>query len=182
MITDEPSRIVSCGAAVLALHTALAAAACGRVGFAPADLPGDTAGSQAGGDSLPAIVARDDALTLDEDTTATLDVLANDEQAADATVRLVTSDVSLLVSVVGAGLMEIRPVANFNGAASFVYEAARGGQTGQATVSVTVLPVNDVPVANDELSSTSGLLEVTLFFSMSNVATQISLPVLNVLK
>jgi hypothetical protein len=127
----------------------LAVVACGRVGFAPiphVDLPGD---------SLPPLAAHDDVLVLDEDTTATVDVLTNDEQAAGATVRVVTSDVNLSVKVLGAGMVEVQPTANFNGSASFVYEAARGEETAQATVAVTVRPVNDAPVATDDHGTTA---------------------------
>jgi hypothetical protein len=101
--------------------------------------------------------AQDDTLTLDEDTSADIQVLANDSD--------VDGD-SLSVSGLGQaghgrvillanGSLRYTPDANFNGADSFTYTIG-DGQGGQdtATVSVTVNPVNDVPLAVDDAVTT----------------------------
>ncbi|MDV7214325.1 Ig-like domain-containing protein, partial [Azotobacter beijerinckii] len=49
------------------------------------------------------------------------------------------------------GVVSFTPTANWNGTTSFTYTLSDGnGGTDTATVSVTVTPVNDAPVAADD--------------------------------
>jgi uncharacterized protein (TIGR03382 family) len=95
-------------------------------------------------------VAVDDALTVGEDSVATVvDVLANDTAAPDTgetlTVTAVTQPANGTVTLVG-GEVRYQPNANFHGADTFTYTVSDGnGGTDTATVTVTVSPVNDPP-------------------------------------
>ncbi|TMQ06211.1 MAG: tandem-95 repeat protein, partial [Deltaproteobacteria bacterium] len=82
-------------------------------------------------------VAVADAASLDEDTSATIDVVAND------------SDVD------GDHQVSYTPAANYNGADSFSYTIDDGhGAQATATVAITIAPVNDPPVAADDAAAT----------------------------
>ncbi len=105
-------------------------------------------------------VAIDDAYTLDEDMafTAVLgvdDLLMNDSDADGDALVVNTAPVSgpsngsLLLSA--DGTFTYTPNADFNGTDSFTYEVSDGyGGTAQATVTITVNPVNDQPTASGE--------------------------------
>ena len=99
--------------------------------------------------------AVNDAYTTNEDTpfTATLgvdDLLFNDSDIDGDTLTVNTTpvvDVSNGTLVLNAdGTFTYTPTANFNGSDSFTYEISDGnGGTAQATVTITVDPVNDAP-------------------------------------
>ncbi len=96
-------------------------------------------------------VAKDDALVLDEDTSASVNVLANDTDADGDTLTVAsfTLPANGTVTFSGGGAT-YRPNANFNGTDSFTYAVTDpGGATSTATVTVTVRPVNDLPIAAD---------------------------------
>ncbi len=100
-------------------------------------------------------VANDDAFTLAEDSEAvTIDVLSNDTDV-DADALTVTSVAAAQHGVAevlpdGSGVT-FRPDVDYYGAASFSYTISDGhGGTDTATVSGTVTPVNDAPVAVDD--------------------------------
>src|SRR5262249_43150971 len=48
------------------------------------------------------------------------------------------------------GSFSYTPAANYNGPDSFTYQASDGSLTASATVNITVIPVNDPPVANND--------------------------------
>ena len=83
-------------------------------------------------------------------------VLGNDAGATSAV--LVTGPSSGVVVLNADGSYLYTPNANFNGTDSFTYEAFFGaGSLGQATVTITVTPVNDSPIAvNDAAIVTVG--------------------------
>ncbi|MGE0247705.1 MAG: Ig-like domain-containing protein, partial [Pyrinomonadaceae bacterium] len=101
-------------------------------------------------------VANDDTFTVAEDSGATaLDVLGNDSILPDAgetlTVTSVTQPAHGTVAINPDGTISYTPDANYNGADSFTYTISDGnGGTATATVNLTVTPVNDPPVANDD--------------------------------
>ena len=103
-------------------------------------------------------VAQPDAATTNEDTAVTIDVLANDSDAdGDAlTVTAVTQGAHGTVTIVG-NQAQYMPAANWSGTDTFTYTATDGTSPVIATVTVTVLPVNDPPVAvNDTATAESG--------------------------
>ncbi|WP_353347063.1 tandem-95 repeat protein, partial [Litorivita sp. NS0012-18] len=109
-------------------------------------------------------VAEDDAATTDEDTPVTIDVLGNDTDADgdDLTVTEATSPDGT-VTINPDGTLEFTPTPDFNGEAVISYTIDDGnGGTDTAEVIVTVTPVNDDPVANDDLASTEEDTPVTI--------------------
>lgn len=94
-------------------------------------------------------VALDDDATTDEDTSLNVDVLDNDTDPDDdaLTVVQVSNPSNGAASINAAGMIHYAPDADFHGTDSFAYTVIDpGGLTAQATVTVTVTPVNDAPV------------------------------------
>ena len=93
-------------------------------------------------------VAVADSLTLDEDTNATLNVLANDtDQNGDTLfVAAISSAGHGTTTLNPNGTVTYTPAANYNGPDSFTYTVGDGtGRSAEGNVSVTVTPVNDAP-------------------------------------
>ena len=116
-------------------------------------------------------VAVNDTFAVTEDTPITGgDVLAANEMTADSDVDGDTLTVSL-VDDVDSGTLDLNPNgtftytpdSDFNGSDSFTYQIIDGnGGVDTATVTLTVTPVNDAPVANDDSSSTAEDTAVTI--------------------
>ncbi|MBE2197677.1 MAG: tandem-95 repeat protein [Anaerolinea sp.] len=109
-------------------------------------------------------VAVDDAATTDEDTAVTIDVLANDSDVDGdtLTVASVTQPAHGVV-VNNGGSVTYTPDANYYSADSFTYTVSDGqGGSDTATVVITVNPVNDAPVANDDAATTPEDTAVTI--------------------
>ncbi len=106
----------------------------------------------------PTVVGVDDTAQLAEDTSVTLDVLANDSDASDDTLFLasfgqgsfgtVTRDDRGTAGDTSDDRLVYTPNQDFSGTDSFSYTVSGtpSGQTDTATVSITVTPVNDAPV------------------------------------
>ena len=102
-------------------------------------------------------VATDDTATTAEDTPVTVDVLANDTDADVGDVLTVDSVTQAANgTVVNNGVdVTYTPDLDSDGVDSFTYTVSDGfGGSDTATVSVTVDPVNDAPVANDDSATT----------------------------
>jgi VCBS repeat-containing protein len=98
-------------------------------------------------------VASDDAATTDEDTAVTVDVLANDSDVDgdSLAVSSVTIPAHGAVVINPSSTVTYTPDQNYNGTDSFVYTVDDGnGGSDTATVTITVNPVNDPPVAHDD--------------------------------
>ncbi len=95
-------------------------------------------------------VAANDSLTLAEDSSATINVTANDSDADGDT--LTVSSVGPAghgtTSKISATSVRYVPAPNYHGTDSFTYTITDGkGGSATGTISVTVTPVNDPPVA-----------------------------------
>ena len=103
-------------------------------------------------------IANDDAETAAEDSSVTIDLLANDIDAdGDALIiASVTQPAAGTVTNNGDGTVTYTPDANFSGVDSFTYTVSdgRGGED-TATVTITVNGVNDAPIAADDSVSTT---------------------------
>jgi uncharacterized delta-60 repeat protein len=108
-------------------------------------------------------VARDDSYRTEEDqplSTAlskTAGVLANDSDADGdpLTAVLATGPAHGTLTLNSNGAFTYTPAANFNGTDTFTYKAGDGALTSNvATVTITVVPVPDAPVARDYSYST----------------------------
>jgi len=108
--------------------------------------------------------ANDDTLTLDEDTAKSLNVLTNDTDPNGDPLTL-TSATALhgTVSFDADGNVTYTPDENYNGPDTITYTISDGnGGTDTGHVDVTVNPVNDDPVANDDSASTNYMTAVTV--------------------
>ena len=106
--------------------------------------------------------AYDDSITIDEDTSATIDVLDNDtdidlHETLNNPMTEVLTIVADSFSGVDNGVVSIvdnkvvfTPTTNWNGTETFTYTMKDSyNVTATASVTVTVDPINDAPVAND---------------------------------
>ncbi|WP_160296950.1 tandem-95 repeat protein [Photobacterium halotolerans] len=106
-------------------------------------------------------VASDDLVTVAEDHLIAINVLDNDSDADStlnaASVTVVTAPLHGATSInTGTGTITYTPDANFAGTDSFTYQVQDiyGAVSSPATVTVTVTPVADAPVATADVSST----------------------------
>ena len=103
-------------------------------------------------------VAKNNSASVAEDGSININVLNNDSDVDQdqLTVSSVTQGANGGVSINSNGTVKYTPNADFNGADNFTYTISDGnGGTDTATVNVTVNPVNDAPVANNDSVSTS---------------------------
>jgi VCBS repeat-containing protein len=106
-------------------------------------------------------VAHNDAYTTAEDTALTVPangVLSNDTDvdSPSLTAVLVTGPSHGTLSLNSNGSFTYMPNANYNGTDSFTYKASDGAlQSSAATVTITITPVNDAPVANGDSYATN---------------------------
>lgn len=103
-------------------------------------------------------IAVDDADSTAEDTAlvrATTVYRANDidSDGDPLTITAVSAPVNGSVSLVGANIT-FTPAANFAGTAGFDYTVSDGALTDVGHVTITVTPVNDPPVASDDVENT----------------------------
>jgi VCBS repeat-containing protein len=95
-------------------------------------------------------IAVDDVFTTDEDTVLTGNVLSNDTDAEGESLSAseLVSPSNGSFSLTADGSFSYTPNPNFNGSDSFTYQISdTQGGLDQATVSLTVNPVNDAPTA-----------------------------------
>ena len=99
-------------------------------------------------------VATADAEEVDEDAAPTsFDVLANDSDADSGdtlSIISVTTPDNGGAATISSGQIVYEPASDFNGLESFDYTVSDGRLSSTATVSVTISPVNDAPVATDD--------------------------------
>ena len=103
--------------------------------------------------------AINDSRSTPEDAPITISVLANDLDCDDNLVNSsleITSDPTNGVVVVNSnGTVEYTPGTNYNGSDQFTYQICDAdGQCDEATVTINVTPLNDPPVAVDDLNNT----------------------------
>jgi hypothetical protein len=109
-------------------------------------------------------VANNDSFTTNEDTSLASNVLANDSDPDGnaLTAALLTGPSHGSVSLSSNGNFTYAPTSNYFGPDSFTYSASDGVDASTATASITVLSVNDPPVANSGSASTPEDTEVTV--------------------
>jgi len=101
-------------------------------------------------------VARNDTATTPEETAVDVDVLANDTDVDLEPLTVVSTGTAPSGAITHTAThVTFVPNLNFNGVATFSYTINDGALTATATVSVTVTPVNDLPVAVDDMTATA---------------------------
>ncbi|EGR9014109.1 tandem-95 repeat protein, partial [Vibrio parahaemolyticus] len=106
-----------------------------------------------------------DKATVVEDTPTIIKVLGNDTfEGDDQVVSLDTNNgpANGTVSVNPDGSVTYTPNDNYHGTDSFTYIVTSGGVSESTTVSVDVMPVNDAPVAKDDIATTQEDTAVTI--------------------
>ncbi|ELI1806363.1 TPA: tandem-95 repeat protein [Vibrio parahaemolyticus] len=106
-----------------------------------------------------------DKATVVEDTSTVIKVLGNDTfEGDDQVVSLDTNNgpANGTVSVNPDGSVTYTPNDNYHGTDSFTYIVTSGGVSESTTVSVDVTPVNDAPVAKDDIATTQEDTAVTI--------------------
>ncbi|MFM8658827.1 MAG: Ig-like domain-containing protein, partial [Candidatus Nitrosotenuis sp.] len=121
-------------------------------------------------------VANNDAATTAEDNPAILNITSNDTDL-DGTINVTSVDLdpstvgqqTSMITTAGVfsvlnGVLTFYPAANYNGPASITYTVNDniGATSNVATVSITVTPVNDAPVAVNDIASTNEDAPVTI--------------------
>ena len=101
--------------------------------------------------------AADDSVSTAEDTPAVIDVKANDSDpnGDDISIASVGAAQHGTVAVLD-GRITYTPEADFHGTDTFDYTITDGDLTDTASVTVTVAPVNDAPVAVDDVVTVAG--------------------------
>jgi hypothetical protein len=128
-----------------------------------------TATLTVGGAPNTAPIAGDQAVTTNEDTPVAVTFSGSDAEQCDLQFTVVSGPSNgSLSAITGAACttgspntdtatVTYTPNANFNGSDSFTYTVGDGSLTSNATVSITVSPINDAPVAvNTSASTLSG--------------------------
>jgi gliding motility-associated-like protein len=125
-------------------------------------------------------VANDDFATTNEDTPVSFNITNNDTDV-DGSINSNTVDLNTTVAgiqttfvnaqgtwTVTAGVLTFTPLSNFNGTASIVYTVKDNSAalSNIATITVNVVPVNDLPVANNDTAATNEDSPVT--FNITN--------------
>ncbi|MDF4465466.1 tandem-95 repeat protein [Vibrio parahaemolyticus] len=106
-----------------------------------------------------------DKATVVEDTPTIIKVLGNDTfEGDDKVVSLDTNNgpANGTVSVNPDGSVTYTPNDNYHGADSFTYIVTSGGVSESTTVNVDVTPVNDAPMAKDDIATTQEDTAVTI--------------------
>ena len=116
--------------------------------------------------NVPPEANNDNAIT-DEDVQFVIEVLANDVSATGidpASLQIITSTLNGQAINNGDGTITYIPNLDFNGSDSLTYivTGLNGLVSNEALVSITVNPVNDAPVAVDDLASTDNLTPITI--------------------
>jgi len=102
-------------------------------------------------------VAQDDVATTPEDVPVTIPVLLNDSDADGDALNIAAAPVCVLGTPIvnGDGTMTVHPPLNYHGNIGCSYKAGDGnGGIAIASVSITVTPVNDPPVAAGDSAAT----------------------------
>ncbi len=103
-------------------------------------------------------LATDDSNTTNEDTQVSGDVSENDTPSGDGgnTWSVVTNSTHGTLTFNNDGTYTYMPEADYNGMDSFTYQLCdTDGDCSTATVTYTISPVNDVPLATDDSNTTN---------------------------
>jgi hypothetical protein len=138
--------------------------------------------------NAPAALA--DSFTVNEDGSISIDVLSNDTDLDGDSLTITAVDGQSIAEggsvnvsngsvTLTNGQLVFSPSANYNGPVNFSYTVSDGVLTSTATVSGTVDPVNDAPVANDDSLTASE--DTPVIFTAAQLTVNDSDPVVSTL-
>jgi serine protease len=114
-------------------------------------------------------VAYNQSVTTDEDTSVSITLSATDVDGDSLTYSIVDIPSNGTVALLD-NMATYTPATNYNGADSFTFKANDGTvDSNTATVSITVTPVNDAPVASDQSTTTPENTSVDVTLSATDV-------------
>jgi len=94
------------------------------------------------------------AATTNEDTPVDIDIVATDVENDALTYVITTNPTNGTLTMTGS-VVTYTPNANYNGSDSFSYRVNDGTNNSNATVPITVNPINDPPVSSDKTVTTN---------------------------
>ncbi|HCH0321828.1 TPA: tandem-95 repeat protein, partial [Vibrio parahaemolyticus] len=133
--------------------------------FTATDPSGESISQRVDFTVAPVVDIAADKATVVEDTPTIIKVLGNDTfEGDDKVVSLDTNNgpANGTVSVNPDGSVTYTPNDNYHGTDSFTYIVTSGGVSESTTVEVNVTPVNDAPVAKDDIATTQEDTAVTI--------------------
>lgn len=96
---------------------------------------------------MPGITAFDDVLSLDEDSSASINVLLNDSYLFGEDEPIITiGDATNGILLVNGNVITYTPSENFNGSDQAIYSITQNNQSSTAQITFNVNPVNDAPI------------------------------------
>ena len=119
-------------------------------------------------------VAVADTTTVLEDAEATsIDVLANDtDDEVDSLTLLSTITSGTGTVTINGELLEYTPAINYNGTEEVTYTVSDGLLTSEGILTITITPVNDAPIANEDSAT---VLENAMTTSIDVIANDIDI-------
>lgn len=106
--------------------------------------------------------ARDDSTNTLEDVSVTIKVLANDTDPEGTRLTLVSTSTTNGTAAISGTNVVFTPATNYYGTVVFSYTISDGTNSATANVTVTVTPVNDAPIAVNDIASTLEDVSVTI--------------------
>ncbi|BED87955.1 hypothetical protein PspMM1_04230 [Pseudoalteromonas sp. MM1] len=98
-------------------------------------------------------VANADTATIDEDTSTTVNVVANDSDTEGDSLTITTVSADSGSATIVANQIQYVPQADYNGTAVVTYTISDGEAATSTTLNITINSVNDAPVANPDTAT-----------------------------
>ena len=109
-------------------------------------------------------------ITIDEDNSKTLDIIATDPDG-DAITYSALSDTNAVTTSISASTLTLTPKANWNGVATITAYASDGTHKDSTTFKLTVTPVNDIAAIADVTIDEDKSAEVALTTTFTGTTT-----------
>ena len=107
------------------------------------------------GGLTPNVIASPDNVSLSEDSSESIPILANDSYTTAAPLTVTIGEPKSGVAIYGGGVVTYTPASDFNGQDSFEYTIAQNDKSSTALVTAQIAMVNDAPAFNNLLTSYS---------------------------
>jgi len=115
-------------------------------------------------DSNSEPTAKNDNLTTDEDISVQANIIANDTDPDGNTLsikKISSSSKNGIVTILNDTEIKYEPNNNYNGTDSFKYIVTDGELNSEATVNITIISINDSPIANNNTIETTKNTAIT---------------------